>query len=391
MPSVREISLTGSNPGSPPKYDEMEISIFGPGYGESVLVHLGNNEWMIVDSCINSSSKKSAPLEYLHGIGVDSSTAVKLIVASHWHDDHIRGLGSVVRSCASADFVCSAALRPEEFLTLVKAFGKRSMMTSSSGVEEFHQIIEVLRERKGQLRAESVGPHWAVADRLLWQRSSTGLGQTLQAKVYALSPSDAALTLSFHQIADLLPKKSTTKRRIVAQTPNHAAVVLWVEVGEASVLLGSDLEETTNPGTGWSVIVDSGSRPNGKASVLKVPHHGSVSADQPRVWNEMLEAEPITVLSPFIKGKVILPSEGDVKRIINRTTNAYATDSMRIKRTKRPQIVLKAIGETVRRIRQVHGSWGYVRLRTNALAPKNSEWNIELFGDALHLRKMYAA
>ncbi len=37
-----------------PGQDIIEVSIFGPGKGEPILVHLGRNEWIIVDSCINA-------------------------------------------------------------------------------------------------------------------------------------------------------------------------------------------------------------------------------------------------------------------------------------------------------------------------------------------------
>lgn len=40
----------------PPKADELEVSVFGPGIGECVVVHAGAGEWMIVDSCVDRSS-----------------------------------------------------------------------------------------------------------------------------------------------------------------------------------------------------------------------------------------------------------------------------------------------------------------------------------------------
>jgi hypothetical protein len=48
-----------------PNADELEISLFGPGYGESLALHLGNGQWMIVDSCVDSSSRRAAALGYL--------------------------------------------------------------------------------------------------------------------------------------------------------------------------------------------------------------------------------------------------------------------------------------------------------------------------------------
>jgi len=408
---VRETSSIGGSLGGPPKSCELELSVFGPGYGESILVHLGNEEWMVVDSCINPNSRISAPLEYLHGIGVNPSKAIKLIVATHWHDDHIRGLGSVVSESKAAQFICSSALRKPEFLTLVHAYGKQSMM-ETSGIQEFYKIINIMQTH--QSSQAPVSPKFAIAERLLWQRAPTISGDhmgrwistlakrffkrltfstcsfILPCQVHALSPSDVSLNLAFSEIASLLPSARATKRRIVAQSPNHAAVVLFVKIGAVSILLGSDLEETTNPNAGWSAIVDSTTRPLEKASLIKVPHHGSANADNPRVWDEMLEKEPIAVLSPFVSGAVILPTKTDTLRICRRTDKSYSTAAARPGgRIRRDKTVEKTIKETVRSIKPMYGPWGHVRIRTDIKMSNNREWNVEFFGDALPLREMY--
>lgn len=381
-------SSTGNSLSGPPRYNEVEVSIFGPGYGESVLVHLGQHDWLIVDSCLNQTSKQPASIEYLHSIGVNPSATVKLVVATHWHDDHVRGLGSVFRECEAAQFVCSDALRSQEFLTLVEASGTWSMMTSS-GVQEFSEVLDVLWERRqNSSRWGSIGPVWAIANRLLWQRPSS---DGLPGEVYALSPSDVAVTLAHHEIARLLPQEGTPKRRVIAQPPNHVAVVLWVKIGKVAILLGSDLEETHNFGTGWSVIVDSATRPSERASVFKVPHHGSVPADQPRVWSEMLKPDPVAALTPFVQGKITLPTRNDIGRICIQTTKAYATATTRPKQSQRRSgVVDKTIRETVRSIRDAHSPAGHIRLRRNALEPAEGGWKVELFGAALPLREMYA-
>lgn len=106
---------------SPPRNNELELSLFGPGVGESAVIHLGNGRWMIVDSCRSGKEGCPAALEYLERIGVNIEHDVRLIVATHWHDDHIRGLATLVKRATNAEFICSAALRCEEFLMLVGA------------------------------------------------------------------------------------------------------------------------------------------------------------------------------------------------------------------------------------------------------------------------------
>ena len=87
--------------------ESVEMVVFGPGIGESIVIHLGNNEWIIIDSCIFSGEDVPAPLLYLRHIGVDASSAVKRVLATHWHDDHIRGLGAVLCECQQARFAMS--------------------------------------------------------------------------------------------------------------------------------------------------------------------------------------------------------------------------------------------------------------------------------------------
>ena len=44
--------------GSPPGEDEFEVVLLGPGYGESIVLHVGYGGWIIVDSCINAEPKR---------------------------------------------------------------------------------------------------------------------------------------------------------------------------------------------------------------------------------------------------------------------------------------------------------------------------------------------
>src|SRR5207249_264585 len=131
-----------------------------------------------------------------------------------------------------------------------------------------------------------------------------------------------------------------------------------------SVLLGADLENTSEGDTGWLAILDSTTRPPGRASVYKVPHHGSADADNPRVWSEMLDETPIALLSPHVKGRNVLPRASDAKRICNQTKEAYVTADPKVKESKlKSKIVEKTVKETVRYIREIPTSPGHIRVR----------------------------
>jgi glyoxylase-like metal-dependent hydrolase (beta-lactamase superfamily II) len=107
---------------SGPPEDELEINIFGPGYGECCLIHFGGGGWIVIDSCVNTDDDRPAALTYLDRIGVNSAEHVRLIIVSHWHDDHIRGLSSLLKACTAARFCASSALNSAEFVAVLTAY-----------------------------------------------------------------------------------------------------------------------------------------------------------------------------------------------------------------------------------------------------------------------------
>jgi beta-lactamase superfamily II metal-dependent hydrolase len=367
----------------PPDDNQIEVSVFGPGYGESIAIHVGNGVWIIVDCCINPFSGQPAPLEYLERIGVDPASSVRLIVATHWHDDHIRGLGKVFRACKRADFSCSAALQRKQFLALVQACGTRHMM-SSSGVDEFFEIHSAMADRARETASSRIHPKWAIADRLLWQECHPSATVDPAIHVYALSPSDAAVSRSLEEIAGLMPTAHSPKKRVTVSSPNHFAVVVWVNIQGIILLLGSDLEETNDPSTGWAKIVGSTTRPAGQACLFKVPHHGSRNADHPSAWSNLVEPLPLCVLTPFWRGSTKLPRRNDIERIMRHTDNAFISADLKAKKLKRPKPVEEMLKGAVRSIHPLHSSFGHVRVRSSTQMGPGA-LAVDLFGDAIPL------
>jgi beta-lactamase superfamily II metal-dependent hydrolase len=346
----------------PPTPDELEISIFGPGYGESIVIHLGNGQWVLVDSCLEPTSGRPASLQYLQNLNIDIVQSVKLIVATHWHDDHIRGISTVLGECTSAQLAISAALDAQDFLKLVQFYSER-VMGKSSGLDEFVRIFQILESRK-QKGTKLNSPKLAISDRLLYSDEIPLATGKVEAKVFSLSPSDASKMLAMLAFADLLPVDGERKKRITSFTPNHASVVLWVEVGDHRLLLGADLERTSDPKTGWSVIVNDSTVVSGEAKVFKVPHHGAESAYEPSVWSQLLSRDPFAIVSPFSLGDKLLPTYEDVRRITTLTNNAYIT-ARPVRRRHRwtNKVVRELVGDVTRDIHDVHCGWGQIRLR----------------------------
>ena len=353
--------------GVSPDDDEIEVSLFGPGYGECILVHIGNGKWIIVDSCIDEDSQPAA-LAYLRSLGSKPSEVVCLIVATHWHDDHIRGMAELVEACRNAYFCCASAFTRKEFLGALGALENRPATPAGSGVRELHRVFSLLAER-------SMNCTYALSNRVIFDHQDC--------RVWSLSPSDRAYEAFLRQVGSLLPGGLEAKRRVPSLTPNEAAVVLLLRVSDTMILLGADLERK-----GWLEIVENNKQKDDKASVFKIPHHGSEDAHEEQVWSEMLLTNPVAILTPWRRGGKELPKKTDVSRILSFSENAYVTTSRDSPSGNPPRGRSRAVERTIResgaKIKAVGQSSGMIRLRKKTYS--TAEWNVEMFETARRLK-----
>ena len=363
------------NDSSLPELGHVEIVLFGTGFGESILVHLPNGQWIVVDSCIDPQTRRPCALQYFEALGVDLSLKIEQIVITHWHDDHIRGMAEIVRCCPNAEVVISTALRNEEFmkLTQLQSGHRRVLKRVSTGVDEFIEIFALLLERKRRSHAKG-NLRWAACDKLLYRHEPSGVS------VFALSPSDDEILRAVSSFARLIPSENEPQLRMPRLQPNDTAIALWLQTSAFNILLGSDLEVGDSDRRGWRAIVDSTCKPLGKSIIFKVPHHGSISAHHERIWLEMLEKSPYAILTPFSPSQ--LPRPQDIKRICEYTERCLIASWNPEKSAKRESSVEKTLTQHVKRHRVLENKLGMIRLRGNL---QSGAVRSQLFGAAKHL------
>jgi hypothetical protein len=297
-----------------PDDDVVEVSIFGPGKGESVLVHLGNRKWIIVDSCIDVQSDSIPGIDYLRRLGVSISTDVVMILGTHAHDDHIAGIARALEECKSAFFACSTALTKEEFAAVLEEDLEAELSLRQSSYSEYRAIHKIVDARRKEAGGQKRFLKRAIEDLPLIKMDWT--------TVTALSPSNEAITRSLRKLANItaVAVKGQPRRLSVAD-PNEFSIALWVEALDKTMLLGADL--LTGPsGCGWAGIL-SEFKPAKRASLFKIPHHGAPNADDPRVWTQLLVDAPVALLTPYRGGRHPRPSKEDRARICSRTDLAF--------------------------------------------------------------------
>ena len=359
-----------------PQNNIFESSLLGTGggYGESIVIHLGFDHWIVIDSCINPKTRISIPLEYLEKLGINIQKSVKLILCTHWHDDHIRGISMLLEKCKSAIFSTPRSSDIKKFLRLVGLDHHKSKINpSASSTTEFNKCLDIL-ERRNQTFCR------AIEDRTLLSNNQAGFNYT----VCSLSPSDYIMSKYDEEISTLITEYGKTNRKIISETPNSKSVALLLKINKLRILLGSDLEfDPDSDQKGWLRVLENSKVIDSESSLYKVPHHGSKNGDHDRIWNELLLKNPISKLTPWNKNRK-LPQANMLEKIQQKSEVAFITS---INKNSKPKAKLrqrklnKVIKSMKPSIREIMFHFGQVRCRAN-INNLNQIWSIELDGTA---------
>ncbi len=277
-----------------PASEDVHIVVLGRGTGESVLVHLGGGEWVIIDSFLGrwgiDGEMRPAPLAYLDAIGVDVGHQVSSVVLSHLHADHCEGIDEVVERCEEARFHLPAALPDVRWDEILKV-----------------ATPDAPPDRTKRMRA--IGSAFRYADgnfRPLGATSSLGRRRPI---LHALAPGWSA------QLRVRAPFKQWTfgsAARLLKE--NATSIVLWLDAGPAVALLTADLDKHRT--FGWQALLAEHEHLEWVrgAGFVKVPHHGSRGAHLPAVY-EHLTDEPLAVVTPNHYGGHRLPELGEIDEL----------------------------------------------------------------------------
>lgn len=280
-----------------PAPEEFEITVFGRGVGESIVVHLGDDSWLIVDS-FNGPGGVPVAADYLEGLGV-TEDRVKAIVISHFDIDHYRGVDKLVDQYSDAHLHVTAAIDRRWFERLL------DVDPDDETLGDLAAAIATARHRAppgSDSRLRQVSPGMTIMD-----------GH--HSKVVAIAPTHHAVNDVDAEIAAALgafEDGTTPEVRRALSRDNHSSIVLDIQAFGHHVLLGADLE-TTPERFGWRTVRDRTQETERPASELvKVPHHGSSSSHDENL-EELCIDSPVLLVAPNSNHQ--LPREEDVQRL----------------------------------------------------------------------------
>lgn len=294
-----------------PDSDDLEVSLFGPGFGECLAVHLPGGKWVLVDSCRNSRGEPIA-LAYLQAMGVDVARDVTLVVASHWHLDHVDGIADVVRECRAAEPVISAALYVRDLFAYAGAVQYLGS-TAPRAIRELRRLADIVKDdNPGRVITLT------QARTTLLRYAHKGISTSVE----ALSPSPSSVSAAVSSLArtKLVPGQELATPRA---DYNAAALALRIISGSIGVLLASDLEISFDSSR-WRGVVNVCD--NAKAcDLIKIAHHGSSNADDAIIWSKLMAASPVGLVTHFHNGSVHLPEVSRLQMIADRCEALFST------------------------------------------------------------------
>lgn len=356
---------------APPADGTAEVSVFGRACGESAVVHLGDGDWAIVDSFRSPVTAEPVALDYLHALGVDVATRVRVVLATHWHWDHIDGIAAIVKACPAAAVFVSGALHLTELLVLA---GQADLNTKPMKVHtELRNLVDDLAA------SGRVPPVLAGANLIMWR----GMAAGVNVELLALSPSSASVIEAFSEVGPALAH-SVPEIAIPESKHNRAAIVAHLTAGCAHALLCSDLERAADVNCGWGAAAAVRPKGSPKATLIKIAHHGSPTGEDPRIWTDMLDPDPVAVVTRYHGGRSHLPPHGHLGVLNGHTAALFSTSRTSVAsgdafdRTPFGKAARGAAG-----LSTLPSGWGHVRARGDMAV--GDPWRVAVFDDGNQL------
>lgn len=286
-----------------PADDEIEITTIGPGFknGESVVIHYGDGNWMIIDSC--KANDEVLPLEYLSAINV-SFDNVKVVVCSHWHQDHYLGLHDILQKCKNAEFKIG---KIGNFSNFVQYILKANALQTNraDGWKEFEKCLDAL---------ETIGkrkPQYLYHDQLIDYNDKVDIN------LYCFGPSDEAMN-AFDKLLVNLDISNPQEIKLNELKENMVSLSVTLSHKKNSALIGCDAEVNRSnkyaiydcrcdcdkaKATGFCNVIHE-SKVFARLipfSFVKISHHSSVTGYCPKFWEEDVKNEILIGVTTIFK------------------------------------------------------------------------------------------
>jgi len=241
--------------------DLLYLFVLGPGTGESVLIRIPSEKWVIIDSFRCGRPSRAAADYLLSKYGGE----VAAIVLTHPHQDHYSGIVDLIEKHAGARLGC---VHPQD---------------SGYGPSLTPDTVRALKQGAKPAYTR-IWDEWEKAPPRQWATFR-----------------NASITIEDAKITSLHPTRPIARTMWNGSRSNEISSAMLVEWNGLRLLLGADV-----PNSQWPGIAAAFPGLNDHAA-LKVPHHGSREAIHEAFGDG--DASRLWLVTPFRKQR--LPRSDD--------------------------------------------------------------------------------
>lgn len=336
-----------------PREDHLTLYLLGPGFGESLSVALPDGRWMVVDSCLYEGCCLTA--ELLKSLGVRT---LHLLVLTHPDLDHLGGVDELV-----GGFDVLRLWRYPGSGTLGDLLSRllEQAPHADRRQRQLRRALEAVRTLEERNRAHEIGVTTGS-----WPPDKAAYQVTpIAPPPHDLHAYRKGLERALVEWKQGRPELAEGLKRFLLGTArgglraglrsNALSVALSIGWKSHRLLLGGDVEYSSNPQSGWSGVLeilreDDREHLVRDCSIVKAAHHGSDGAFCEEVWQLHAQQERVkhVLVTPFLRGRNPPPHTQALERM-----SLY---SERLVMTATPKLVLPPRGwrETSRRRQAAH-------------------------------------
>jgi hypothetical protein len=218
----------------------LRIHLFGAARGESIALEFPDGKWGVVDAF--AASPGDPTTNPVHGLltakQVDQLEFLRL---THPHEDHFRGMGQLLRDFSVKQFWTFCGLDPMDFRLLRTYFLAEAEQAGRSALKESAEELASIFDHVERLRV----PRQVVMSRRDIYPVPRDDGGELA--IRGIEPTDDRMDKYRRSLLRSFLDQPGKLQALPYARHNTISIAMRISFGQASVLLGGDVEEE-----GWN-------------------------------------------------------------------------------------------------------------------------------------------
>ena len=303
------------------------IHVLGAGKGESIIIHLPDDKWGVVDCYARSlaDSESNPTMHFLRKQGVGE---LEFLCLTHPHADHYRGMSQLLEEFPIRffwQFGGQSANHFKQMVSYVQHEGESEARSESiESADEFLRIFGLLakKQRQKEIRQRLSRP--------TIQLYPVPFDPEAAFQIVGLAPSENQAGIYNSGLGKCFDEEGRFRPRLPYAHHNRISVALLIVHGRTRIILGGDVEEA-----GWRDVVTEMGPAHLTPHMVKVSHHGSKTGYCDGLWRQFADhGKPIAVITSFITRG--LPKRGALDHIREHTSKILLTCMTALRESELP-------------------------------------------------------